>query len=57
MQDGVKMPLNTWAPNEAHTYRFSVKLDAGTTNVDQNKTATALFQWDSVQEDGTTYNQ
>jgi spore coat-associated protein N len=55
--DGTKTTLGTYAPGDAHTYTFTVKLAQDTPNTDQNKTATAVYQWDSVQLDGTTYNQ
>ena len=57
LTDGTKNALGTYASNEARTYTFTVKLDTNTTNVDQNKTASATYQWDSVQQDGTTSNQ
>ena len=57
LQDGAKNALGTYTSNEARTYTFSVKLDPTTPNTDQNKTATATYQWDSVQLDATTYNQ
>jgi spore coat-associated protein N len=57
LQDGAKTDLGTYASNEARVYTFSVKLDTNTTNTDQNKTAAATYQWDSVQFDGTTINQ
>lgn len=57
LQDGAANPLGTWAPAEAHTYRFTVKLDAATPNTDQGKTANAVYKWDSVQLDGETFNQ
>jgi hypothetical protein len=57
LQDGLKTTLGTYTSLEARTYTFSVKLADTTTNVDQNKTATAVYQWDSVQLDATTINQ
>ena len=57
LQDGTKNALGTYTSNEARTYTFSVKLDPTTPNTDQNKTATATYQWDSVQLDATTYDQ
>lgn len=57
LQDGLKNALGTYNASEARTYTFTVKLADATTNVDQNKTATATYQWDSVQLDATTYNQ
>ena len=55
LQDGIKMPLGTFASEAARTYTFTVKLN--TPNTDQDKTATAVYTWDSVQLDGTTDNQ
>ncbi|QIK67259.1 hypothetical protein G7072_13695 [Nocardioides sp. HDW12B] len=50
--DGTAVALGagTWAPQEAHTYKFSVTLDSGATNVDQNKSAGAVYQWNSTQD-------
>jgi spore coat-associated protein N len=55
--DGTKTALGTFAPDEAHTYTFTVKLAQDTPNDDQGKTANAVYKWDSVQLDGTTTNQ
>jgi spore coat-associated protein N len=56
--DGAANDLGTFAPGAANAYTFSVALDPNTTNVDQAKTASAVYQWDSVQvTPGTTYNQ
>nr|MCW2727587.1 hypothetical protein [Aeromicrobium sp.] len=55
--DGTKKDLGTVAPGVANNYTFSVKLDQATPNTDQGKTASAAFQWDSVQADGATTNQ
>ena len=55
--DGARTPLATYAAGEAHTYTFTVKLAQDTPNTDQGKTANAVYQWDSVQLDGTTTNQ
>ena len=57
--DGTPVALGTaaWAKDEAHTYKFSVSLDAGAPNDDQGKTANAVYKWDSVQLDGETFNQ
>ena len=57
LPDATKTPLGTYASKEAHTYNFSVQLAEGTTNVDQNKTATAVYQWDAVQTAAVTYDQ
>ncbi len=50
--DGSAVALGTaaWAPDEAHTYKFSVTLDSGAGNVDQKKSAGAVYQWNSTQE-------
>ncbi|MET0821480.1 MAG: TasA family protein [Aeromicrobium sp.] len=55
--DGTKNDLGVVAPGVSNDYVFSVKLDAATTGADQGKSATAAFQWDSVQADGSTSNQ
>ncbi|KAA1379860.1 TasA family protein [Aeromicrobium fastidiosum] len=55
--DGTKNDLGLVAPGVSNDFVFSVKLDQGTTNVDQGKTASAAYQWDSVQADATTTNQ
>lgn len=55
--DGTKNALGTWAAGEAHTYTFTVKLATDTPNTDQGKTANAVYSWDSIQLDATTYNQ
>lgn len=61
--DGAKTALPglsgaTWAPKESHTYEFKAVLALSTPNADQNKTASATFQWDGTQvNDGDTYNQ
>ncbi len=55
--DGTKTTLGTYAPGDAHLYTFTVKLAQDTPNADQGKTANAVYQWDSVQLDGTTFNQ
>jgi hypothetical protein len=57
LADGTKNPLGTYAPGAVNAYTFTVKLAADATNTEQGKTATAVYQWDSVQLDATTYNQ
>lgn len=57
LTDGTKNTLGTYAPGEAHTYTFTVKLAQDTPNTDQGKTANAVYAWDSVQLDATTTNQ
>ena len=44
-------------PGVANTYRFTVKLAATTPNADQGKSASASYQWDSIQLNGETTNQ
>ncbi|UMG94289.1 CalY family protein [Nocardioides sp. TF02-7] len=53
--DGARTELGEWAPEEAHTYEFTVRLDEATTNVDQRKTAGATYTWTSVQLDGEDF--
>jgi spore coat-associated protein N len=55
--DGAKNELGVVQPGAANTYRFSVRLSPDAPNTDQGKTASAAFQWDSVQLEATTYNQ
>jgi spore coat-associated protein N len=55
--DGTKNDLGVVAPGVSNVYTFSAKLAANTPNADQGKTATAAFQWDSVQADAATTNQ
>ncbi|QIX28442.1 hypothetical protein ncot_18970 [Nocardioides sp. JQ2195] len=55
--DGAKTDLGTMQPEAATTYRFTVKLAQSTNNDDQGKTASAAYQWDSVQLDGETFDQ
>ena len=55
--DGAKTPLGTVAPGVANNYVFSVKLADDAPNSQQNKTATAAYQWDSVQQNASTTNQ
>lgn len=57
LEDGVAADLGTWASGSAHVFKFVVKLDQDTPNADQGATANAVYQWDSVQLDGETYNQ
>ncbi|WP_205696921.1 TasA family protein [Conexibacter sp. SYSU D00693] len=40
--------LGSFAPNEAHTYRFTVTLAQAAPNADQGKSATADFVWDET---------
>ena len=55
--DGAKNALGTIAAGATNNFTFTVKLAESTPNADQNKTATAAYQWDSVQLDGQTFNQ
>lgn len=55
--DGAKNDLGLVQPGAANTYRFSVHLADAAPNTDQNKTASAAYQWDSIQQDGETTNQ
>lgn len=55
--DGAKTPLGTVAPGVANNYTFSVHLDDNAPNSQQGKTASAAYQWDSVQQAATTTNQ
>ena len=57
LTDGAKNDLGLVAPGVANDFTFAVKLDPSTPSTDQGKTATAAFQWDSVQADGSTTNQ
>lgn len=55
--DGTKTDVGVVQPGVANTFRFTVKLATATPNADQGKTATAAYQWDSVQLSGETFNQ
>lgn len=55
--DGAKTALGSIAPGVANNFTFSVHLDDAAPNTQQNKTASAAYQWDSVQKAGTTTNQ
>jgi spore coat-associated protein N len=55
--DGTKNDLGLVAPGASNDYTFSAKLATTTPNTDQGKTASAAFQWDSIQADGATTNQ
>jgi len=57
LQDGLKQELGEFAPGQAVTYTFTVALDAATPNSFQGASASATYQWDSVQLDGTSTNQ
>lgn len=55
--DGAKTDLGVVQAGVANTYRFTVKLASTTPNADQGKTASASYQWDSIQLNGETTNQ
>lgn len=55
--DGQKNALGTIPAGAANSYTFSVKLSQDAPNSQQGKTASAAYQWDSVQLDATTTNQ
>ena len=57
LQDGLKNALGTWAPNESHTYRFTVQFAQSATVAEQNRAASAEYTWDSVQLPATTFDQ
>lgn len=57
LENGVKTALGTYAPDEAKSYRFTVKLAQSADNTQQGKTASASYRWDSVQLDGETFDQ
>jgi hypothetical protein len=57
LADGSKNTLGDWAAGAAHTYKFVVKLSQDAPNADQGKSASAVYQWDSVQLAGQTFNQ
>ncbi len=40
--------LGDFAAGEAHTYKFTVKLESSAPNADQGKSATADYQWDAT---------
>jgi spore coat-associated protein N len=44
------LALGDYAPNEAHTYRFTVTLDQNAPNSDQGQSASADYEWDAVQK-------
>ncbi len=55
--DGTATALGEFAPAAVNTYRFTVTLDAAAPNSEQGKTANATYRWDSVQLDGSTFDQ
>ncbi|MCD9199804.1 CalY family protein [Aeromicrobium wangtongii] len=57
LKDGDKKALGTIAAGTANDFVFSAQLDKDADNTEQGKTATAAFQWDSVQQAATTSEQ
>jgi spore coat-associated protein N len=57
LENGTKQALGTYAPGAGNAYRFTVKLAQAADNTQQGKTASASYQWSSVQLDGETFNQ
>lgn len=55
LADGTKNTLGNFAPDAAKTYTFKVTLVGGATNTEQTKTASATYQWDSIQLDGEAF--
>jgi spore coat-associated protein N len=55
--DGAKTSIGTWESGDAHSFRFTVKLNQDAPNTDQGKTADAVYQWESVQLSGETFDQ
>jgi hypothetical protein len=49
--------LGTLQPNDAHTYNFAVSLVSTAPNADQDKTASASYEWVSTQLNGDTTAQ
>ena len=57
LPDATLTALGTLQPGDSHVYNFAVSLAPGTPNTDQNKTASATYQWVSTQLSGTTSSQ
>lgn len=57
LEDGLKNELGVVQPGVANTYRFQVRLSPDAPNADQGKSASAAYQWDSVQLEATTYDR
>jgi len=57
LTDGQQNPLGLVAAGAANTYTFTVTLAQDTPNSEQGKSATASYQWSSVQQAATTTNQ
>lgn len=46
-----------WAAGEARTFEFKVTLALATGDIDQGKTANAIYRWEAVQTDQVTLTQ
>ena len=57
LEDGAAEDLGVIQNGVANNFRFTVVLDQNTPNGDQGKTASAVYQWDSVQLAAETFNQ
>lgn len=57
LEDGLKKDIGQIAPDASSKFDFTVKLAQGADNADQGKNATATYTWDSVQLEGSTFNQ
>ncbi|HWJ82905.1 MAG TPA: TasA family protein [Nocardioides sp.] len=57
LTDGAKNDLGLVQAGAVNSYKFSVHLIDTAPNTDQNKTASAAYTWDSVQQNGETFNQ
>jgi len=55
--DGAKNELGAVQAGAANTYRFTVRLAPDAPNSEQGKSASASYQWDSIQLDAATFNQ
>lgn len=55
--DGAKTDLGVLQPGAAGTYTFTVTLAQDAPNSEQGKSASAAYQWSSVQLDGGVVNQ
>lgn len=55
--DGAKTDLGEIAAGVTNNFTFSVRLDPAAPNTQQGKTASAAYQWDSVQLAAQTHEQ
>lgn len=55
--DGAKADLGVLQPGAAGSYTFTVTLALDAPNTEQNKTASATYEWSTVQLDGAVTNQ